>query len=61
MKKKEAMPASPLVVPVEAAPSLRFYRYMIVIFFLTKSSFCKDLSLKFNEILYLFTILLLYV
>jgi hypothetical protein len=43
-KKKEARHASPLVVPVEAAPTLRFL-HRSVIFFLAQGLFCKDLSL----------------
>jgi hypothetical protein len=31
MKKKEARPASPLVVPVEATPTLRIPRYSVII------------------------------
>jgi hypothetical protein len=43
-KKKEARHASPLVVHVEAAPTLRF-SHRSVIFFLAQGLFCKDLSL----------------
>jgi hypothetical protein len=43
MKKKEAMHASRLVVPMEAAPTLRVSRYS-VIFFLTQGSFVKILA-----------------
>jgi hypothetical protein len=52
--------ASPPVVPVEATPTLRFRRCLIVIFFLTQWSFCMILAYNLIEILYLFTILLLY-
>jgi hypothetical protein len=43
MKKKEARHASRLVVPMEAAPTLRISRYS-VIFFLTQGSFVKILA-----------------
>jgi hypothetical protein len=59
--KKEDRPASPLVAPVETPSVLRFCRCMILNFFLTQGSFCKILVYNLNEILYLFTILLLYV
>jgi hypothetical protein len=49
---KEARPASPPVVPVEATPTLRFRCCMIVIFFLTQGLFCKILVCNLNEILY---------
>jgi hypothetical protein len=59
---KEARPASPPVVPVEAAPTLIFLPLLYsVIFFLTHGSFCKILASNLIKILYLFTILLLYV
>jgi hypothetical protein len=46
MKKKEARPASPSVVPVEAAPTLRFLPlFYFVIFFLTQGLFCKGFTL----------------
>jgi hypothetical protein len=60
-KKKEARHASPLVVHVEATPTLRFPPLLCsVIFFLTRGSFCKILACNLIKILYLFTILLLY-
>jgi hypothetical protein len=40
----KARPASPPVAPVEAPSTLRFCRYMIVIFPLTHMSFCKILA-----------------
>jgi hypothetical protein len=43
-KMKEARPASPPVVLVEAAPTFRISRYS-VIFFWTEGKFCKDSSL----------------
>jgi hypothetical protein len=44
MKKKEARPASPLVVPMEAAPTLRFLPLLYSVFFLSDPwSFCKIL------------------
>jgi hypothetical protein len=46
MEKKETRHATPLVAPVDAPSALRFYRYMIVIFFLTQGSFCKSLACK---------------
>jgi hypothetical protein len=49
MKKKEARPASPLDVPVEVAPVLRFCRCMIVTFFLTQVSFCKILACNLSR------------
>jgi hypothetical protein len=44
MKKKEARHASPLVVPMEAAPTLRISCYS-VISFRTHGSFCNDPNL----------------
>jgi hypothetical protein len=58
--KKEVRHAYAPVVPVEASPTLRFLRYSII-FFLTQGTFCNILAYNLNEILYLFTILLLYV
>jgi hypothetical protein len=50
------------VVPVEAAPTLRFLPLLYsVIFFLIQGSFSMILVCNFIEILYLFIILLLYV
>jgi hypothetical protein len=46
MKKKEARSASPPVVPVEAAPTLRIPCYSII-FFWTQGSFCKILACNF--------------
>jgi hypothetical protein len=57
----EARPASPPVMPVEATHPLRFLLLLYyIIFFLTHGSFCKILASTLIEILYLFTILLLY-
>jgi hypothetical protein len=55
---KEARPASPLVVPVEAAPTLRFSVLLCKSLFWTHMSFCKILAHNLIEIMYLFTILL---
>jgi hypothetical protein len=44
-KMKEARPSSSLIVPAEAAPTLRFLSLLYsVIFFLTQRSFCKILA-----------------
>jgi hypothetical protein len=55
---KEARPASPPVVPVEATPTLRFSELLCKSLFWTHGSFCKILACNLIEILYLFTILL---
>jgi hypothetical protein len=55
---KEARPASPPVVPVEAAHTLRFSVLLCKSLFWTHGSFCWILACNLIEILYLFTILL---
>jgi hypothetical protein len=55
---KEARPASPPVVLVEATPTLRFSTLLCKSLFWTHGSFCKILAYNLIEILYLFTILL---
>jgi hypothetical protein len=46
---KETRHDSPPVALVEALSMLRFYRCMIVIFFLTQESFCKSLACKLSR------------
>jgi hypothetical protein len=61
-KKKEARHASHSIVPVDVTPMLRSPPLLYsIIFFLTHGSFCKILVCNFIKILYLFTMLLLYV